>query len=80
MKTLLRGAVVLVPVLAGLGCGQSDELVQNGVQSVTICEKQHERIFNRMSGKIPHIDEGVWGPEKEGYCHVWYHYSGSGAD
>ena len=65
MKTLLRVAVVLVPVLAGLGCGQSDELVQNGVQSATICEKQHERIFNRMTGKIPDIDERVWGRRRK---------------
>jgi hypothetical protein len=74
-------AVVFVVLAAGLmGCGPptSDELVQSGVQSVTICDKHHARIFHRW--KIPVGDEGTWGPEREGDCHIWYHYAASGAD
>jgi hypothetical protein len=72
------GVLVAVPV--GCGLPTSDELVHSSVQSVTICSENHQRTFNRMGGKIPGIDEGTWGPEREGDCHVWYHYADSGAD
>jgi len=79
-------AAVLAVLVAGLvGCQErtsqgGGKLVQSGVQSVTICDKHHARIFDRMAWKIPSTDEGVWAPEREGDCHTWYHYTASSTD
>jgi hypothetical protein len=76
-------ALVVVRLMAyivggGLGGPQPQrELVQHGVQLVTICDEHHARILDRLSWKIPGVNEGVWGPERKGHCHVWYHYAGS---
>jgi hypothetical protein len=86
MSKRVMVAAVLAVLVAGLvGCeGRTSlggsELVQSGVQSVTICDKHHARIFHRISEKIPGSDEGVWGPEREGDCHAWYHYTASSTD
>ena len=86
-KRVMAAAMLAVLALELAGCQDSSatsqgggKLVQSGVQSVTICSEHHARIFNRMSEKIPGIDEGVWGPEREGDCHTWYHYTASSAD
>jgi hypothetical protein len=65
--------------VVGLGEPQAGrELVHTSVQSVTICDEHDSRIMDRLSWKIPGVDEGVWGPEKKSGCHVWYHYADSG--
>ena len=67
-KRVMAAAMLAVLALELAGCQDSSatsqgggKLVQSGVQSVTICSEHHARIFNRMSEKIPGIDEGVWG-------------------
>jgi|SRR5215207_4483777 len=86
LKRVMASFAVLAVLVAGLvGCQErtsqgGGKLVQSGVQSVTICDEHHARIFDRMAGKIFSIDEGVWGPEREGGCHTWYHYTASGTD
>jgi hypothetical protein len=82
VKRVILAVVFAVLVAGPVGCGSptSDELVHSGVQSVTICDEHHVRIFDRIAEKIPGSDEGVWGPEREGGCHTWYHYTASGAD
>ncbi len=60
----------------GLGWPQPNrELVQSGVQSVTICDEYHGGTFNLMP--IPGGDVGLWESEKKGGCYVWYHYADS---
>jgi hypothetical protein len=79
----LVGAVVALVVVGlvayhGVGTGWPQPeraLVQSGVQSVTICDEHHARIFDRLSWKIPGVDVGLWGPKKKSGCHVWYHYA-----
>jgi hypothetical protein len=54
LKALLRVAVVLVPVLAGLGCSQSDELVHNGVQQIVVFgEKRESPVVNDIMEVMP---------------------------
>ncbi len=84
MSKRVMVAAMLAVLVAGLvGCEErtsqgGGKLVQSGVQSVTMCDKHHARIFDRMA--IPGGDEGVWGPEREGDCRTWYHYTASSTD
>jgi hypothetical protein len=86
LKRVMASFTVLAVLVAGLvGCQErtsqgGGKLVHSGVQSVTICDEHHVRIFDRIAEKIPGSDEGVWGPKREGGCHTWYHYTASGAD
>jgi len=90
----MKRALVAVSVVVGLvlayvggalgGPGEARgpqpdrQLVQSGIQSVTICEENHSHIMDHLFMKMPGVDVGLWGPEKKGKgCHVWYHYAGS---
>ena len=79
----LAGVVVALAVVGlwtyyGVGAGSpqpSQQLVSSGVQSVTICEKHHFRVLDRLTMRMPGADVGVWGPAKKGGCTTWYHYA-----
>jgi hypothetical protein len=74
------GCIILAIAFASLGCEERrspDELVQSGVQSVTICERHDVRIWAQVTEEVPKSDVGVWLPKKEGDCQTWYHYSRS---
>ncbi len=83
IKKLLSVAVVLV-VLVGCQQPSSDELVENGVQSVTLCGKKgsfnRSPIMDDIAEVIPNANIGTWHMDEQGDCNVWYHESESGTD
>jgi hypothetical protein len=66
-------ALVVVGLLAyhsvGIGWPQpGQQLVQTGVQSVTICEEHDFPVLDRLTRKMPGEGVGLWGPAKKGGC------------
>jgi hypothetical protein len=84
VAAFLVGAVISLAVVGlgtyvGVGLGEPQpgrQLVSSGVQSVTNCEKHDTHIMmDSIVMEIPGVDVGLWAPEKQGDCHVWYHYT-----
>jgi hypothetical protein len=57
--------VVLVVLIAGLGCGQSDELVQNGVQQIVVCGDDRGSLVNNMMEVMPGDLIGTWAGKRK---------------
>ena len=92
MKKELAIVAVVAVVVGGIVLSawkQSDtisistkNLVPNGIAVVVICGKKMETDpsgpdgFYRATNIAPGGRVGVWGPEKQGDCVIWYHSPG----